>query len=215
MFFRNELYGYPVTDKSITIGEIIETLWQFEPESICDVGFDEPHTSRGYYHHLGVEPTSFISIRRMLHCCSVGLVATFEGYKGGDWKYKLTTEVDLINYGSTHHRSFNKYHLNAITRKAPRNPDYDKSLLTELINMVIERKINCLCGCGIPLTKHINFNYDSNRLLMWELHYQKEKKSLLSILPRDIIKHINEYSYNDYENTWSDGHPDNPENSDP
>lgn len=81
--------------------ELIEKLEKEDPKKIIPLGFDRPHSYRGYYRDLAFEPIYNISVEEMLKCAKEALGSTYSGYKGGDYTMSEYTEVWLANYGDT------------------------------------------------------------------------------------------------------------------
>lgn len=61
--------------------ELIDCLEKLEPKLILPIGFNNPHSYRGYYAQLGFEPAKNISIGEMLNCARTALGSTYEGLK--------------------------------------------------------------------------------------------------------------------------------------
>jgi len=67
-----------------------------------DKGLGKEHSYRGYYNELSFrpigEPTSASEVHTM---CQRALVDTYEGYKGGDYRYDRDTPIWFASYGCT------------------------------------------------------------------------------------------------------------------
>lgn len=83
----------------MTLKDIIEALEAEDPNRILPVGFNSPHSYRGYYDQLGFEPATDISIGDMLAAARSALGATFQGYKGGDYTMSPYTDCWIAEYG--------------------------------------------------------------------------------------------------------------------
>jgi hypothetical protein len=83
----------------MTIGEAIDKLNECEVGMMFESGFGMPHSYRGYYDELAVEPMANVRVSDMLHALDRGLTETFEGYKGGDYTYNEDTTLNLAHYG--------------------------------------------------------------------------------------------------------------------
>lgn len=68
------------------LGEIIKFLEERDPEKVVPIGFTNPHSSRFYYHDLGVEPVKSVTIGSMLEDLRSAVGRTFRGHDGEDYK---------------------------------------------------------------------------------------------------------------------------------
>ena len=80
---------------------LIHALEQEYESKIVPMGFNNPHSYRGYYEDLAFEPAENVTVGEMLKCAKEALGQTFSGYKGGDYTMKKYTTVWLANYGDT------------------------------------------------------------------------------------------------------------------
>lgn len=85
----------------MTLKELIERLQQADQDHVCALGFDDPHSYRGYYQELAFQPKADVSVRDMLACAESAMGATFEGYKGGEFTMNELTDVYLARRGET------------------------------------------------------------------------------------------------------------------
>jgi hypothetical protein len=85
----------------MTLGELIEFLEKRDPEKVVPLGFNYPHSYRGYYDQLAFEPAPKIKVSEMLVCTRESLGETYIGYKGGEFKMDKWTKVWLAYYGET------------------------------------------------------------------------------------------------------------------
>ena len=99
----------------MTLGEIINKLKEYDPETQLNLGFTEPHSYRGYYEQLAFEPCKNTTIGRMLECCKKAKSGIFEGYKGGEYTYDDDTECNMAWYGCSG-EVFSVYLLDYILR---------------------------------------------------------------------------------------------------
>jgi hypothetical protein len=84
----------------VTLGELIETLAAEDPARVLPLGFNSPHSYRGYYTDVAFETTSNISVGDMLAAARSALGATYQGYKGGDFTMNEYTDVWLSEHGT-------------------------------------------------------------------------------------------------------------------
>lgn len=85
----------------MTLGELIKILESAPQSRRLALGFDHPHSYRGYYEQLAFEPARDITVERMLTCARAALHQTFCGWKGGDYRMDEHTDVWLACEGST------------------------------------------------------------------------------------------------------------------
>jgi hypothetical protein len=70
----------------MTLNELIRYLEKEDPKKVVAIGFNNPHSYRGYYEDLAFEPAKNITVGEMLDCAKGALGKTYEGYKGGEYK---------------------------------------------------------------------------------------------------------------------------------
>jgi hypothetical protein len=83
------------------LGELIATLEKADPDMIVPVGFDNPHSYRGYYEQLAFEPAENVSVASMLAAAREALGSTYQGYKGGDYVMDEYSIVNIAWYGES------------------------------------------------------------------------------------------------------------------
>ena len=83
------------------LGDLIAALAKEDPARVLPVGFNRPHSYRGYYEQLAFEPAENITIGEMLAAARSALGTTFTGYKGGDYTMGEHTECWIANYGES------------------------------------------------------------------------------------------------------------------
>ncbi len=83
----------------MNLGELIDQLKQYNPDTKVRLGFGAPHSYRGYYDCLAFEPVENTTIGEMLEHAESALGETFEGYKGGTYLMDQRTDVWLAQYG--------------------------------------------------------------------------------------------------------------------
>ena len=84
----------------MTLGDLIERLEQEDQNKVLKLGFDSPHSYRGYYNELAFEPVENVTVSVMLDAARSCVERTFSGYKGGYYTMTLLTDCWLANYGS-------------------------------------------------------------------------------------------------------------------
>lgn len=81
------------------LGQLIDHLNKHDPNKKVRIGFNNPHSYRGYYDELAFEPAENITVVEMLAAAHSALGATYQGYKGGDFTMKDYTPVWISRYG--------------------------------------------------------------------------------------------------------------------
>lgn len=84
----------------MTLGELINFLKEKDKNKVVPLGFHNPHSYRGYYVCLAFEPTTNITIGKMLEIAEEALGKTFQGYKGGDFLMEEFSDVYISAYGN-------------------------------------------------------------------------------------------------------------------
>lgn len=82
----------------LTLGDLIARLEQADPTRTVATGFANPHSYRGYYEDLAFEVTGPTTVQAMLDAARHALGATFQGYKGGDYRMADWTSVWLVQH---------------------------------------------------------------------------------------------------------------------
>lgn len=83
----------------MTLGELIAMLSRHDPNKVVRCGFGAPHSYRGYYEQLAFEPMERVRVGDMLADATSALGATFEGYKGGEYRMDEETDCWLAFWG--------------------------------------------------------------------------------------------------------------------
>ena len=81
------------------LGDLIELLKQCPSNAMFQGGFCEPHSYRGYYSELAVEPCEDTPVTEMISCLEGVLDTYLDGYKGGEFKMDENVDVYLSSYG--------------------------------------------------------------------------------------------------------------------
>ena len=82
----------------MTLGAVIERLKTLKPET--QIALSEPHSNRGYYSDLALEPGTNQDAKALLADCEGALDKTFQGYKGGDFEMHCDVPVWVAFYGN-------------------------------------------------------------------------------------------------------------------
>ncbi|WP_399559348.1 hypothetical protein [Streptomyces chartreusis] len=70
----------------MNLGDIITRLEAADPQQVVPHGFHNPHSYRGDYYDLAFEPATNITVADMLEAARSAVGATYEGWKGGDFR---------------------------------------------------------------------------------------------------------------------------------
>src|SRR5688572_31200490 len=82
----------------MTLDAIIEELEKHDAGKIVRDGFANPHSYRGYYSEIAVEPADYVTVGSMLECLKKARGTTMCGYKGGDYMMNGYVGVYLARY---------------------------------------------------------------------------------------------------------------------
>ncbi len=85
----------------LTLGQVITELETHHPAKAVPLGFDSPHSYRGYYDQLAFELARDITVGQMLAAAKFALGTTFQGWKGGDYTMSEHTPCWLAIEGNT------------------------------------------------------------------------------------------------------------------
>ena len=80
---------------------LIEELSRENSDTVCKVGFSNPHSYRGYYDQLAFEPADNVSVGSMLEAAQEALGSTYTGWKGGEYTMTGYTDCHLANKGNS------------------------------------------------------------------------------------------------------------------
>lgn len=83
----------------MTLGELITALERLPQDRVVKHGFKKPHSYRGYYDELAFVPAENVAVASMLADARAGLVGVYTGWKGGEYSYRLSTDVWLAERG--------------------------------------------------------------------------------------------------------------------
>ena len=81
--------------------ELIKYLENEDPKLVVPMGFNEPHSYRGFYGDLAFEPAGNVTVGEMLKLAKEALGRTYSGWKGGQFKMNGFTDVHLAEWGHT------------------------------------------------------------------------------------------------------------------
>jgi hypothetical protein len=82
-----------------TLGDLIDWLEKQDPDTVVEDGFGSPHSDRGSYDELAFDPEPEARLGDMLKHALSADGATFQGWKGGDFKMGRHTSVYIGEYG--------------------------------------------------------------------------------------------------------------------
>jgi hypothetical protein len=84
----------------VTLKELIDRLLALPGDTLFERGFGAPHSWRGVYAELSFTPEDNVTARYMLAHATSAVMATYTGWKGGDFTMTLETPVHLDHEGS-------------------------------------------------------------------------------------------------------------------
>jgi hypothetical protein len=84
----------------VNLGDLITRLEAADPNQVIPHGFHNPHSYRGDYYDLAFEPATNITVADMLEAARSAVGATYQGYKGGDFKMTPSDWCWLSEEGS-------------------------------------------------------------------------------------------------------------------
>lgn len=103
----------------MTLSDLIARLENTDPTLTLRPGFTNPHSYRGYYEELAVEPTESCTVADLLQEMRGALGTTYQGWKGGDFTMDESTTVYVAHEGSTG-EEFSSLALDLIIERAER-----------------------------------------------------------------------------------------------
>ena len=84
----------------VCLGELLDGLRQADPEGL--VYLTDPHSYRGYYSDLALEPTTTpIKVNQLIDQLEAVIDTELTGYKGGKFLMSADTPVWVSPYGTT------------------------------------------------------------------------------------------------------------------
>ncbi len=86
---------------AMTLSSVIAGLRDLPRTAKVRRGFANPHSYRGYYEELAVEPAEAVSVASMIQALESAKGETFYGWKGGEYLMGDTTGVWIAVEGST------------------------------------------------------------------------------------------------------------------
>ena len=105
-------------DYHVCLGELLDGLRQADPEA--EINLTDPHSYRGYYHDLALEPTTEpVKVWQLINQLSDVINTELTGYKGGEFLMSADTPVWVAHYGCTGSAlvGFNPTTLTIITKE--------------------------------------------------------------------------------------------------
>lgn len=84
----------------MSLEEIIKAFESADQSYIPVMGFNNPHSYRGDYTDLGVEPAYGASVGDMLRTLREALGSTYEGWKGGEYTMRVYSYVHIAAWGN-------------------------------------------------------------------------------------------------------------------
>ncbi len=85
----------------MNLQELIDRLKSEDQNRKLKIGFNNPHSYRGYYYELAFEIVNNVRIGEMLSLARQSVGQCFNGYKGGLFTMDKDTLVHIASYGNT------------------------------------------------------------------------------------------------------------------
>lgn len=85
----------------MNLGDLIDELEKRDPKAVAKKGFHNPHSYRGDYYELAFEETGEITIGDMLEAARSAVGATYQGWKGGEFRMDRHSWCWLSGEGCT------------------------------------------------------------------------------------------------------------------
>jgi len=85
----------------MTLGRLIETLRNTDPQRKVAAGFGYAHSYRGSYADVAFEPEKDTTVGKMLFEAELALDTTYPGYKGGNFTMHKNVDCYLAYEGDT------------------------------------------------------------------------------------------------------------------
>lgn len=104
-------------DYHLCLGDLIDGLREADPEAL--IGLHNPHSYRGYYSDLALEPTKApIKVCQLMTQLNEVIDTELTGYTGGEFLMSADTPVWVSHYGTTGEAliGFNPTTLTIITK---------------------------------------------------------------------------------------------------
>lgn len=135
------------TDIPVTLGELIKELQLRDLNAKSSRGIEFPHSSLDHYDRLEFSGFNTITIKQMLHDCTVALQCYFRGYNDITHcrKYSEKSIVYVRNRGKTGGKALTTKHLKKMLGDIPIESEWGEPIESRMID-------RCLCGdgCHIP-----------------------------------------------------------------
>ena len=85
----------------VVLGDILDAFQQLDQDLILPIGLAEPHSYRGDYMDLAFEAVSDATVGDVTNMLGSCIGATFEGYKGGDYRMTRNSWCWIAPYGTS------------------------------------------------------------------------------------------------------------------
>lgn len=84
---------------NVKLGELIRYLSRQDPKRVYPVGFEHPHSYRGYYEDVAFVPKKNATADMMLKAALDAIGSVFNGWKGGEFTMEDDTDCWLSEIG--------------------------------------------------------------------------------------------------------------------
>ena len=86
-------------EEQLTIEQALIILSLYDDELRIEEGFNRPHSYRGIYDELGVQPCTNTTVSEMKNALHAAMKYSFSGWRGGDYSYYEDTPIWLAIEG--------------------------------------------------------------------------------------------------------------------
>lgn len=84
----------------MNLRKLLEVLYNLDKDTVIENGFHNPHSYRGYYEELAVEPKDNCKVSELIDILEEAYDNTYRGYKGGDYTMHGDCRVFIAYEGS-------------------------------------------------------------------------------------------------------------------
>ena len=84
----------------MNVKEVLKILNEYPKDKYVSLGFGSPHSYRGYYDRLAVEPKSNVTVQEMINTLRSAVGKYFTGWKGGEFYMDDETTLYLAFVGN-------------------------------------------------------------------------------------------------------------------
>lgn len=154
----------------MNLGDIITTLEAANPDQVVHHGFHNPHSYRGDYYDLAFEPTHNITVAEMLEAARSAVGATYQGYKGGDFKMTASDWCWLSEEGSASGETISplllEFMLTPVASPEAPNQTVDQSQLEAAARRALDNLAAFILNSPDPSTEALGAQHELRQALL-------------------------------------------------